>query len=74
MLLVGAANTMNTINRPLVTNMASERIARVRRVDDEAASANYIHNDFHPTRLRVCWMYFDEFCHARIVGEPGLRA
>jgi len=73
-LLVRAADPMDSVNRLLVTNVTAECIAGIRRVGDKASIADDLHNSLHPARLRVRRMNFDEFRHGRIVGEPGLRA
>ena len=73
-LLIRAANPMNAVNRLFVAYMAAKCVAGIRRVRDKATIADDFHDSLHPARLRVCRMNFDEFRHARIVGEPRLRA
>ncbi len=71
--LVGAANSSNSVNRLLVTDLATKGIARIGRISDKSAALN-IPNDHGDTPyLRVFGMNFDEFCHARIVGERSRR-
>lgn len=73
-LLVRAADPMNSVNRLLVANVTAECIAGIRRVRDKASIADDLHNSLNPARLRVRRVNFDEFRHARIVGERRLRA
>ena len=64
----------DAVDRSLVTDMAADRVARIRRVCDKASIADNIHDGINASRLRVRRVNFDEFRHARIVGEPGLSA
>jgi len=73
MFLVGAPNLANSVDSLPVTNMAPERVAGVSRIRNETTALDDARDDRHPMRLRVCWVHFDEFSHARIVGEQRLR-
>ena len=67
-LLVCAANSVNSINRSLVANVTAECVARIGWVGDQSATLDYLHDLPHTARLWVGRMNFDEFGHARIVG------
>ena len=72
--LVGFANPVNSIDGLLVTDTASEGIARIGRVRDQVPIPNAFHDLPDPTRLRVTGVNFDQLGHARIVGEQNVRA
>jgi len=72
--LVRPANPVDSIDGFLVTDTTAERIARIRRVRNQVAVANSIDDLSDPTRLRVSRVNFDQFGHARIVGEQNVRA
>ena len=73
MLLVGTPNSANSVDGLPVANMTTEGVAGVRRIRDESPALNDAHDRSNPMRLRVCRVHFDEFSHARIVGEQRLR-
>jgi hypothetical protein len=68
MMFVGPPYAPDSVHGPLVTDMATERVARVGGVSDQPALA-YCLDDFRDSPgLRVDRMNFDDFCHARILG------
>ena len=69
MLLVGPADSVNTVDGPGVANVTAKRVTRVRRVRDQPTSMDGLHDRRNPPRLRVRRMDFDDSGHARIVGE-----
>lgn len=73
MRLVRTPNLSDSVDRFLITNMTSKRVAGIGRIRDEPTALYNSSDHCHPTRLRVCWVHFDEFGHARIVGEQWLR-
>ena len=72
-LLVGTPNSANSVDGFPVADMTTEGVAGVRRIRHEPTALNDAHDRSDPMRLRVCGVHFDEFSHARIVGEQGLR-
>ena len=66
--LVRSPNPVDSINCPFVTDVGTQCIARVGRVSDQPAVPNDLDNRRHTTRLRVGWVHFYEYSHARIVG------
>ena len=72
--LVRPANPVDSINGLLIANTTSEGVARISRVRDQVAVANPLDDLCDPTRLRVGRVNFDQFGHARIVGEQNGRA
>ena len=73
-LLVRPADSVNSVDRLLVTNAATKRITGIRRVRDQSTVANYLDDFPDPMRLRIGRMNFDQFGHARIVGERNAHA
>ena len=73
MFLIGTANPADPVNRLLVTDLAAECIAGIRRVRDKTAALDNSNQHRNFARLRVVRMYFDEIGHARIVGDAALR-
>ena len=73
MLLIGTPNSANYVDGLPVANMTTEGVAGVLRVRDEPTALNDAHDRSDPMRLRVRGVHFDEFSHARIVGEHWLR-
>jgi hypothetical protein len=59
MVLVGAAYPPDPVHGPFVADMATERVAGVRRVRDKAAAPNRLDDLCDAPRLRVVGVYFD---------------
>jgi hypothetical protein len=69
--LIGTPNAPDSIHGPFIANMATECIARVRRVCDQSALADGLDDLRYKPRLRIDWMNFNDFCHARILGKSS---
>lgn len=68
MLFVCLPNPMNLIHRALVADMATERIARIGRIGNQATTPDGCHNFSNQPLLRIGRMNFEHTCHARIVA------
>jgi hypothetical protein len=64
----------DAIDRLSVADMTPECVTGVRGIGYEPAALDDAHDHRHEAGLRVNGMHFNEFCHARIVGERRLRA
>jgi len=72
--LVRPANPVNSVDCLLVTDPATKCVTGIGWVCDQSAVANHLDNSPDPVRLRVGRMNFNQFSHARIVGEQNGRA
>ena len=68
MILIHAANLTYSIDRFLITDMATECIAGVRWICDKAATFDDACDHRYAMRLRIYGMHFDKFGHTQIVG------
>ena len=69
MLLVSTPDAVDSVNRLFITNVTSECIARVSRIGYQPSRLDNLDDPGHAVRLRVSWVNFDKFGHARIVGN-----
>ena len=68
-LLVRTSNSVYPVDRLRVANVATKRIARIGGIRDEPAFTDNLNHFRHAARLRVRWVHFNDFRHARIVGQ-----
>ena len=73
MVLVSAANSPDSVDGLSVANVTAECVAGIGRVCDYAPAFNDAPNHCDAPWLRIRGVHFDEFSHARIVGEQWLR-
>ena len=71
--LVGLSDPPDTIDCLSISYVTSERVAGICRVGDQPPALYGANNHRNASRLRIGGVHFDEFGHARIVGEQGLR-
>ena len=71
---VGSPDSMDSIKRFLVADMAAQRVAGVGRIGNNAAVTNNFDNGLHEPRLRIDRVDFNHLGHARIVGDTRGRA
>jgi len=72
-MLIGTPDAADSVDRLFITNLATERIAGIGRIRNQAATLNCPYDHRHAARLRISWVHFNEFSHRRIVGELRLR-
>ena len=66
MLVVGAANALNTLHSRFIANMATERVARIGRVDDEPTTIDDGNRLLNQASLRVVRVDFKKLRHKQI--------
>ena len=71
--LVCLPNTPDALDCLAIANVTAECIARICRIRDQRATLYIPHHHGYASCLRVVRMTFDEFRHARIVGERSRR-
>lgn len=72
-LLVGLSDPSDAIDCLSVAYVTSERVAGVCRIRDQPPALYGANHHRNASGLRIGGVHFDEFGHARIVGEQGLR-
>lgn len=65
-LIIHAPDFTDTLQRSLVTDMTTERVTRICRVDNDTATMDDIHRLFDQALLRVKRMYFEVLAHVPI--------
>jgi len=66
--LVGASDTVNPVNGPLVPDMTAKCVTGIRRIGYQPTISNNLDDAGNASRLRIDGVNFNELGHARIVG------
>ena len=72
-LLIGLSDPPDAIDCLSIAYVTTERVAGVCRIRDQPPALYGANHHRNASRLRIGGVHFDEFGHARIVGEQGLR-
>ena len=73
MILVGAADPLDPLHRRLVADMATQRVTRISRINNEPAAIDNRHGLLDQTALRIIRMNFEKLGHEGIeVARPAI--
>ena len=72
-LFVGLPNSPDAIDCLSIAYVTAERVAGICRVGDQSPALYSANHHSNASWLRIGRVHFNEFGHARIVGEQGLR-
>ena len=65
MFVIQLAQAANPLDRRLVTNMATNGVGRIGRIDDHAAGLDDFHRLFNQARLRILRVNLKKLTHDR---------